>query len=129
MVQGAGVCTVVWMSFVEPPPLIDPGPAERPRAGRFIGRALRLRCPECGEYPIFKPVRRVRSLYDWFYPLDGCPRCGYAYERESGYFLLAIWAVNYGVVAAVGLAVGLVLQTYTRLSLWAIVGILLVAMP
>jgi len=43
--------------------------------------------------------------------------------------LLAIWAVNYGVVAAVGLAVGLVLQTYTRLSLWAIVGILLVAMP
>jgi uncharacterized protein (DUF983 family) len=115
--------------IVEPPPLGSPEPIGRRRVGVFVRRALRLRCPECGEHPIFVPVRRVRSLFDWVYPLDGCPRCGYAYERESGYFLLAIWAVNYGVVAAVGLALGLWLQSYTTLKLWSIVGILLVAMP
>ena len=52
---------------------------------------------------MFIPWRGVRSLRDWFTPLDGCPRCGYPYEREPGYFLLAIWAFNYGVGSAVGL--------------------------
>jgi uncharacterized protein (DUF983 family) len=116
------------MSSMEPPRENGSGMG-RPRLGVFLGRALWLLCPECGEHPIFMRARRVRSLFDWFYPLDGCPRCGYAYERESGYFLLATWAVNYGVVAAVGLGLGLWLQSYTTLRLWWIVGILLVAMP
>lgn len=113
------------------PPQIPstPQPTEAPRAWTFIGRALRLRCPECGRHPIFVPVGRVRSLFDWFYPLDGCPQCGYAYEREDGYFLLATWAVNYGAVGAIGVGLGLVLQSFTRLNLWAIVCILLVLMP
>lgn len=33
-------------------------------AWTFIGRAMRLRCPECGEHPIFVPLPKVRSLYD-----------------------------------------------------------------
>ena len=77
-----------------------------PSAWRFIRRALMLRCPECGVSPIFRPVREVRSLYDWFTPLDGCPRCGYAYEREQGYFLLSIWGLNYGLIAGLGLIGG-----------------------
>jgi hypothetical protein len=60
--------------------------------------------------PLFVPWRKVRSLFDWFRPLDGCPRCGYGYEREQGYFLLAIWGLNYGVVAGLGLAAGLYIQ-------------------
>ena len=127
--KGLGIRTVSTMALAKPPRSSGSEPVGRPRVGVFVGRALRLRCPECGEHPIFVPVRKVRSLFDWFYPLDGCPKCGYAYERESGYFLLATWAVNYGAVAAVGLAVGLWLQSYTTLSLWVIVGILLVAMP
>jgi uncharacterized protein (DUF983 family) len=75
------------------------------------------------------PARKVRSLFDWFYPLDGCPECGYAYEREDGYFLLATWAVNYGVVAGGGLILGLLLQSYTEWSTTAIVGLLLLVMP
>ena len=63
------------MRRYEPPP---PPAAPRPKAWTFIGRALRLRCPECGVSPLFVPLRRVRSLDDWFRPLDGCPRCGYA---------------------------------------------------
>jgi hypothetical protein len=48
------------------------------------------------------PLLKIRSLRDYFAPLDGCPRCGYAYERETGYFLLAIWAINYGVESRLG---------------------------
>lgn len=66
------------------------------KAIRYFVRAVRLRCPVCGISPIFPALNRTRSLHDWFTPLDGCPRCGYAYDREPGYFLLSIWAVNYG---------------------------------
>lgn len=78
---------------------------------------MRLRCPVCGKHPIFIPWHRLRSLSDWFSPLDGCPRCGYAYERETGYFLLSIWAVNYGLGSFLGLAIYLILETCFRLPL------------
>ena len=54
---------------------------------------------------MFIPWRQVRSLRDWFMPLDGCPRCGYPFEREPGYFLLSIFAINYGVAAILGLVI------------------------
>ncbi|MEI6338903.1 MAG: hypothetical protein WCQ57_10015 [Verrucomicrobiota bacterium] len=72
-------------------------------AGKHLTGAMRLRCPACGTRPIFIPWYKVRSLHDWFTPLDGCPRCGYAYEREPGYFLLSIWAINYGFSSILGL--------------------------
>jgi hypothetical protein len=55
---------------------------------------------------------RVRSLRDWFTPLDGCPRCGYPYEREAGYFLMSIWALNYGFGGLVGLLLYGVLEWF-----------------
>jgi uncharacterized protein (DUF983 family) len=69
--------------------------------------------------PVFVPVSHVRSLFDWFTPLDGCPRCGYAYEREQGYFLLAVWGLNYGVVAGIGMIIGLYLQHRHNPGLWS----------
>src|ERR1700729_788848 len=80
------------------------------RARIYIGRALRLRCPECGISPLFVPAKKVRSIFDWLTPHDGCPRCGYAYQREQGYFLLAIWGVNYGVVGGLGLTIALLFE-------------------
>ena len=71
----------------------------------YLWRATWLRCPVCGTRPIFVSVRRTRSLRDWFTPLDGCPRCGYAYDREPGYFLLALWGINYGVASVVGILI------------------------
>ncbi len=66
------------------------------QAFRYLGRAMLLKCPVCGTRPIFVPTLRVRNFHDWFTPLDGCPRCGYPYEREPGYFLLAVFGFNPG---------------------------------
>ena len=77
---------------------------------RYLGRALLLRCPVCGKSPVFLALLRTRSLHDWFTPLDGCPRCGYAYEREPGYFLASVWMINYGVGSVLGIVIYLVLD-------------------
>jgi len=87
------------------------------RLWRFFLRAMALKCPECGSKPLFIPWYRVRSLHDWFTPLDGCPRCGYAYERETGYFLLAIWGINYGVGSLMGIVLYLIMELYFHFSL------------
>ena len=76
---------------------------------------------------MFVPLRRTRTLRDWFTPLDGCPRCGYAYDREDGYFLMAIWGVHYFAVAGFGLALGLVLLSVLTINIW--LTILLTAVP
>ena len=112
-----------------PDPGFPPKPSGSLMAKVAIGRALRLRCPECGISPIFMPARRVRSLWNWFKPLDGCPRCGYAYERERGYFLLAIWAVNYGVVAGLGMIAALLVDHFYHPTLWKLICIVTVPMP
>jgi uncharacterized protein (DUF983 family) len=102
---------------------------ENPRAWRFIRRALLLRCPECGISPLFKPLRQTRSLFDYFEPLDGCPRCGFGYEREQGYFLLAIWGVNYGIVAGLALLISLLLEWLHPLTLWQYIWFVFAPMP
>src|SRR6187397_1288377 len=114
------------------PPSANGSPAAPPRdlrAWTCIRRALLLRCPECGISPVFVPLKDVRSLYDWLRPLDGCPRCGYAYEREQGYFLLAIWGVNYGVVALLGVIVGLFIQNQYHPGVWSPMWLWLLPMP
>ncbi len=78
----------------------------------YLWRATFLKCPVCGTRPIFIPLARVRSLDDWFTPLDGCPVCGYPYDREPGYFLFAHWAIVYGVASLVGIGVYVWLQMF-----------------
>lgn len=96
------------------------------RAWLFLKRALWLRCPECGVSPVFVPVHKTRSLRDWATPLDGCPRCGFAYEREDGYFLLAIWGVHYFTVTGLALIGALVIDYFFPMSFtalaWTVVG-------
>jgi len=87
------------------------------KAAAYLWRATILRCPVCGKTPIFPPVHRVRRLSDWFTPLDGCPRCGYAFEREPGYFLMAIWAINYGCGSLLGILIYLILEIFYHPSL------------
>lgn len=93
------------------------------KAWKFFWRAMWLRCPICGRKPIFVPLLKTRSVRDWFNPLDGCPHCGYAYEREPGYFLMAVWAVGYGFGSILGIAIYVALEWFYDLP----IGILLCA--
>src|ERR1700674_4902847 len=86
----------------------------------MMSNAARWKCPSCGERPLFVPWRKTRNLQDWLMPLDGCPVCGYAYEREPGYFLLSIFAVNYLAGAVIGLLIYLVLEFIVRLPIWPV---------
>lgn len=47
----------------------------------MFGRALRRRCPRCGEKEIWR---------SWFNLEPACPRCDYRFEREEGYWVMAI---------------------------------------
>lgn len=93
--------------------------AESPRTAKkawiYFWRSLRLKCPTCGTKPLFLPWKNVRTLQDWFAPLDGCPQCGYAYDREPGYFLMAIWGVNYGVIGLGGMTLYFILRAMTEI--------------
>src|SRR5690242_13374529 len=75
------------------------------KVGAYLARATRLLCPVCGRTPIFPRALSIRRVVDWFMPFDGCPRCGYAFEREPGYFLMAVWAVNCGLASVLGMVI------------------------
>ena len=59
--------------------------------GQMLRRALRRRCPRCGEKAIWR---------SWFNLTETCPRCAYRFEREEGYWVMAI-IVNTAVVEAI----------------------------
>jgi uncharacterized protein (DUF983 family) len=63
--------------------------------GELLTRAMRLRCPRCGQGRLFD---------GWFRMPVECPHCKLRYERAPGYFLGSIY-INYG-VTAVALTVG-----------------------
>ena len=56
-----------------------------------MARGLALRCPACGQAPIFR---------GWFAMHDACPHCGRQFNRGPGYFLGSIY-FNYGVTSAI----------------------------
>ncbi len=86
------------------------------KAGVYLARATRLHCPVCGRTPIFPRAVSIRRAVDWFMPFDGCPRCGYAFEREPGYFLMAVWTLNAGFASLLGMAVYLGLALFTEIE-------------
>jgi hypothetical protein len=53
----------------------------------MLGRALLKRCPLCGAGRLFT---------GWFRMKERCPGCGYAFEREEGFFLGA-YVINLAV--------------------------------
>jgi uncharacterized protein (DUF983 family) len=57
-------------------------------------RALRLRCPWCGEGEMFRGLLATN---------ERCRGCGLRFEREPGYFLGSIY-LNYGVAVVAAFA-------------------------
>jgi uncharacterized protein (DUF983 family) len=81
----------------------------------LLARAVRRQCPLCGSPGIFK---------SWMMMRDFCPRCGYEFAREGGYFLGA-YALN--LLAAEFIPVGslIVLLIWSDLSWIALEAILI----
>lgn len=104
------------MSVIKPPP--EPVHVPEPDAMLYFKRAMQLRCPECGVSPLYSSWKETHSLDQWMHPLPGCPRCAYPYERESGYFLISIWAINYGVVGGLGLGALFLIDELFHLPQW-----------
>ena len=72
---------------------------------RYLGRAVLLRCPNCGERGIFP---------SWFRQKDNCPRCGISFNRgEPGY---VVGAYMFNIIVAelifAALFVGVLLATW-----------------
>jgi uncharacterized protein (DUF983 family) len=57
----------------------------------LVWRAIRLRCPLCGQGKLFR---------GWFGMHSHCPACGVSLEREPGFYLGSIY-FNYGLTALV----------------------------
>ena len=74
------------------------------RLARLMGRAVRLRCPNCGQ---------GRLIRRWFGLHERCPVCQVWLEREEGYFLGAM-AINLiiGELVPVFGAVAVVIATW-----------------
>jgi uncharacterized protein (DUF983 family) len=82
-------------------------PFHPPRVSTVLARAIRLRCPRCGQ---------GRLYARWFRMHERCGVCGLLYEREQGYFVGAIY-VNYTLTVALGLGGVLLLDGLVGLSL------------
>jgi uncharacterized protein (DUF983 family) len=76
------------------------------RVATSLSRALRLKCPRCGETPLFQ---------GWFSMAEACVLCGLRFERAQGYFVGAIY-VNYAVTAVLALGLFFLLWGWTTLS-------------
>lgn len=76
------------------------------RAARLLSRGLRLRCPRCGQAPLFRGPFAMHVR---------CSRCGLPFAREPGYFVGAMY-VNYALTILVMLAAFLGLGRFTDLS-------------
>lgn len=59
------------------------------RAARIFGRALRLRCPNCGGRGIFRTLFELRP---------DCPNCGLEMDRGEDDYFLGTYTVNLVVV-------------------------------
>jgi uncharacterized protein (DUF983 family) len=64
-------------------PEIKPDKGSSRSVGTVLSRALRLRCPACGQSPIAGKVFRIRHH---------CPNCLAIFKREEGFFVGAILA-------------------------------------
>ncbi len=56
------------------------------RYGTALGRAMRLKCPRCGQGPLFRGFLTMHRA---------CTGCGFVYERDPGFFLGSTY-LNYG---------------------------------
>lgn len=95
-------------------------PRREARALRLLQRGFCLRCPLCGQGPLFA---------GWFAMHERCQHCRWRFEREPGYFLGAMY-INYGVTVVIALLGYFALEYWAPVSLtmqlvlWVVFGTL-----
>ncbi len=77
----------------------------------LVWRALRLRCPLCGQGKLFR---------GWFSMHSHCPHCGVTLEREPGFYLGSIY-FNYGLTALICTVLYMSLMFNRRVEQWQLV--------
>lgn len=70
----------------------------RPSAPRMVARGLAKHCAVCGQGHLFTR---------WFRMVERCPRCGYRFEREEGFFLGA-YVVNLAITEGLLIVLGMI---------------------
>jgi hypothetical protein len=64
----------------------------------MLARGLAKRCAVCGQGHLFRR---------WFTMVERCPRCGYRFEREEGFFLGA-YVINLAITEGLLLVLGMI---------------------
>jgi uncharacterized protein (DUF983 family) len=78
---------------------------------------MKRQCPQCGSSGIFKNYLTIK---------DYCPRCGYRFEREEGYFL-GSYAIN--LIAAEFITIGLLVIFLTQTDYsWVVLELIFIPM-
>ncbi len=90
------------------PELRDLPPSGRARRLLLLKRALLLECPYCGQGHIIRYPFWIR---------DCCPRCGYRFAPESGYFVGG-YALNLVGAEIIALVVVVIILLRSNLSLF-----------
>jgi uncharacterized protein (DUF983 family) len=96
-----GVCT-------PKPELRDLPPSGTARRRMLIKRGLRLQCPYCGQGHIIRYP---------FWIKDCCPKCGYRFAPESGYFVGG-YALNLVGAEIFGVVIIVIILLRSNLSLY-----------
>lgn len=86
----------------------DLPPGGGPRVRRLLARAIRLQCPYCGSGGIIDLPFGIKTC---------CPRCGYRFAPEDGYFLGG-YALNLVGSEVLGLGVVLFFLLRSNYSLY-----------
>lgn len=80
---------------------------------RILRYGFRLRCPRCGDGALFQ---------SYFKMFTHCPKCVLKFERESGYFIGAMY-LNYGATVLIAFPGYFLLETFTPIPFFVNLGI------
>ena len=83
---------------------------------KILRYSFQLKCPRCGEGALFQTYFKMFAC---------CPRCDLKFERESGYFIGAMY-LNYGATVGIAFPGYFLVETLTtipflvNLGIWAL---------
>ncbi|MDE0684724.1 MAG: DUF983 domain-containing protein [Candidatus Poribacteria bacterium] len=80
---------------------------------RILRRGFRLKCPRCGNGALFQT---------YFKMFTHCPACDLKFERESGYFIGAMY-LNYGATVLIAFPSYFLLETFTAIPFFVNFGV------